>query len=127
MTKRKRMEIEGLALRFVRAADEVADRLPEKRDYLAKQLRRAASSVYLNLREGLGEFSPREKARVYRMSFRSLLESTGCTELAELFCPDLSPLAQVAEALANELAPQLHRLIMYQQQRRKERAPARPQ
>lgn len=127
MAKRKELPIEGLALRFVAAADEVAARLPPVRDYLARQLRRAASSVYLNLREGLGEFSPREKGRLYRLAFRSLLESTGCLALAVLFCPKLLGLASAAEALADELGPQLHRLILFQRERMKKKAPARRQ
>ena len=124
MTKRKELPIESLALRFVAAADDVAARLPPLREYLAKQLRRAASSVYLNLREGLGEFSPKEKARLYRLAYRSLIEATGCLALAVLFVPDLRALALAAETLADDLGPQLHRLIMYQRERTKEKAPA---
>ena len=124
MTKRKELPIEGLALRFVAAAEEVAARLPPVRDYLARQLRRAASSVYLNLREGLGEFSPKEKARLYRVAFRSLIEATGCLTLAVLFCPNIRGLAAAAEALADELGPQLHRLILFQRERLKQKAPA---
>ena len=125
MTKRKELPIERLALRFVAAADEVAARLPPVREYVANQLRRAASSVYLNLREGLGEFAPKEKARLYRLAYRSLIEATGCLALALLFCPNLGTVSAAAEALADDLGPQLHRLILYQRERLKKKTPAR--
>ena len=44
------------------------------RRYLADQLRRAATSVSLNIAEGAGEFSPDEKSRFYRMAKRSATE-----------------------------------------------------
>lgn len=117
MTMRKELPIERLALRFVAMADEVANCLPPLRAYLADQLRRAAASVYLNLREGLGEFSPREKARLYRLAYRSLIEALGCIGLALLFCPALVEETRLAERAGNELGPQLHRLILYQRKR----------
>ena len=45
------------------------------------QLQRAARSVVLNIAEGAGEFSPKEKARIYRISLRSGWEVVGTLEL----------------------------------------------
>ena len=55
-------------------ADDVVERLPRGRAYLADQLQRAATSVPLNIAEGAGEFSRNEKARFYRMARRSATE-----------------------------------------------------
>jgi four helix bundle protein len=41
---------------------------------LKDQLRRAASSIAANLAEGVGELSPPEKVRFYRMARRSAVE-----------------------------------------------------
>ena len=63
----------NVAIEFVALAD-LADELPRGRAYLADQLRRACTSVVLNIAEGAGEFAGAEKARFYRMAKRSATE-----------------------------------------------------
>jgi hypothetical protein len=41
----------------------------------------AATSIGLNLAEGAGEFSPRDKARFYRMARRSAVESAAILDI----------------------------------------------
>ncbi len=41
---------------------------------MADQLQRAGTSISLNIAEGAGEFSSKEKARFYRMAKRSATE-----------------------------------------------------
>ena len=53
------------------------------------QLLRASTSIVLNLAEGAGEFSPREKARFYRLSRRS---GTECAAILDV-CRKLRLLA----------------------------------
>ena len=55
-------------------ADEVTEKLPRGRSYLKDQLRRAANSIPANLAEGVGEFSPSDKVRFFRISRRSAVE-----------------------------------------------------
>ena len=55
-------------------ADEIVEHLPRGRAYLADQLQRASTSIPLNIAEGAGEYSSREKARFYRMAKRSATE-----------------------------------------------------
>jgi len=70
----EKLDVYQVTLDFVAVADEVAESLPKGRTYLRDQLRRGANSVAANLAEGVGEFSPAEKARFYRMARRSAVE-----------------------------------------------------
>ena len=82
------------------------------------QLRRAALSGYLNLREGAGEFSPAEKARIYRLSMRSIREAVGCLIVVITLHPPLTEIAEAAIAVAREVAPQIGRMAVYHQRNR---------
>ena len=53
------------AIDFIALADDVVERLPRGRAYLADQLQRAATSIALNIAEGAGEYSRKDKARFY--------------------------------------------------------------
>ncbi|MFA5206056.1 MAG: four helix bundle protein [Lentisphaeria bacterium] len=70
----EKMEVYNLTIDFIALADEVVNGLPRGRAYLADQLRRACSSIALNIAEGAGEFAGDEKARFYRMAKRSATE-----------------------------------------------------
>ena len=45
---------------------------------LVNQALRAAASAALNIEEGAAEYSPKEKARFYRLARRSAAETRGC-------------------------------------------------
>ena len=51
------------------------EHLPRGRRYLADQLQRAAVSIPLNIAEGAGEFSRKDKRRFYRIALRSATAS----------------------------------------------------
>ncbi len=57
--------------------------LPRGRSYVADQLRRAAASIALNVAERAGEFSPTDKARLYRIARRSATESEAILDICE--------------------------------------------
>lgn len=78
----ERLDVYRFALSFVVLADEILQLLPRGRAYLSDQLRRACSSIPLNIAEGAGEFSPSEKARFYRMAKRS---ATECASILDVF------------------------------------------
>lgn len=107
------LPIERLALQFAERVDSVAAALPRYRWYLADQTRRAVCSVYLNLREGLGEFRPHEKARILRIGIRSARETDGCLILALTFHSDLAEEVGNARAVGDILVPQMVRLARY--------------
>src|SRR5512141_3239645 len=71
----ERLDAYRASIDFLVQADALATSLPKGRAYLADQLRRAASSIPLNIAEGAGEFAGADKARFYRMARRSATES----------------------------------------------------
>ncbi len=75
------------SIELVLLVDGVAKELPRGRAYLSDQLRRAATSVPLNIAEGAGEFSKSEKARFYRMAKRSATECAAILDVCR--CLDL--------------------------------------
>ena len=77
------LDVYQLAIEFVVAADSIAASLPRGRNYVADQLRRAATSIALNIAEGAGEFSPREKGRFYRIARRSATECAAILDVCE--------------------------------------------
>ncbi len=70
----ERLDVYQVAIDFVAFADDVVERLPRGRRYLADQFQRAALSVPLNVAEGAGEFSHNDKKRICRMALRSATE-----------------------------------------------------
>ena len=70
-----RLDMYKAAIEFLALADTIAGALPRGRAYLVDQLRRAATSISLNIAEGAGEFAPADKARFYRMARRSATEA----------------------------------------------------
>ena len=70
----EKLDVYQVALDFALSADDVAQKLPRGRSYLKDQLLRAANSIAANIAEGVGEYSPAEKARFYRIARRSAVE-----------------------------------------------------
>ena len=71
----ERLDVYRTSIEFLVLSDQMASALPRGRASLADQLRRAASSIPLNIAEGAGEFAAADKARFYRFARRSATES----------------------------------------------------
>jgi four helix bundle protein len=87
-----RLDVYRASIEFLAIADRIALAFPRGRAYLCDQLRRAASSISLNIAEGAGEFAPGDKARFYRIARRSGTESAAILDLARVLAlatPDL--------------------------------------
>src|SRR4030095_11872048 len=80
----ERLDVYKTALEFLVLADVFANSLGKGRAYLADQLRRAATSVTLNIAEGAGEFAPADKARFYRMARRSATECSAVLDVSRV-------------------------------------------
>jgi four helix bundle protein len=79
----ERLDVYQTSIEFVVAADTIASNLPRGRHYLADQLRRAAASIVLNIAEGAGEFSRKEKSRFYRIARRSATECAAVLDVCQ--------------------------------------------
>ena len=87
------LDVYAVAIDFVSIADHIADNMPTGRGYLREQLRRAAISIPLNIAEGAGEFSRKDKARFYRMAARSATECAAVIDICKcLNFPDTGSL-----------------------------------
>ena len=84
-----KLDVYRVAIEFIGTASTIAEALPQGRAYIVEQLNRAALSISLNIAEGAGEFSKKEKRRFYRMAKRSatecaaILDICQCLKLAE--------------------------------------------
>ena len=97
-----------LALQFRR---EVVRWLPLRRTELSDQLDRASISVPLNIAEGAGRSTPRERARHYTIARGSAVECLACLDLLELEegAPSTSEARAVLLRLLNVLTALIHR------------------
>ena len=78
-----KLQVHRRALEALDACDLIAEQLPRGRAHLRDQIDPAATSVVANIAEGAGEFSPKEKARFYRMARRSAIEVVSWLEITE--------------------------------------------
>jgi len=109
----ERMDVYKVAIEFIAMADEVTENLPRGRAYLTDQLRRACTSIALNIAEGTGEFSGDEKARFYRMAKRSATECAAvldvCRRLALADVNRLDAGRELLLRIASMLIPLIRR------------------
>jgi four helix bundle protein len=81
MMDHEKLEVYQRARAFNRRIYALLSALRTVRIDLVDQLQRAAASVLLNLAEGAGEYSRKEKARFYRMARRSATECAAILDL----------------------------------------------
>ncbi len=108
----EKLDVYQLAIEFVAKANDIIERLPRGRGYLADQLQRAALSIVLNIAEGAGKFSPADKAVFFYTRARGF-----ATESAAVLdvCRKLNLLAttstDVNKALLERIVQMLTKLI----------------
>lgn len=78
----ERLDVYTAAVDFIALAHGILSTFPTGQGDLADQLRRAATSIVLNIAEGAGEFSKPEKARFYRYARRSATECAAVLDVA---------------------------------------------
>lgn len=105
------LDVFQAAVELVVVVDVVAEGLPEGRGYMRNQLRRAANSIPLNIAEGAGEFSPKEKARFYRIAKRSATETAAQLIVAKRLGAAQGDELQQARQLLLRLVSMLVRMV----------------
>lgn len=109
MYKFEKLEVWKLALEYIDLIYDIADRLPRSEDYnLKSQIRRAATSIALNVAEGSTGQTDAEQARFLGLALRSLIETVACQHLISRrgVLADPEPLRQLyqrSETLAKKL------------------------
>lgn len=94
----EKLDVYRSSIEFVALAHQIVRELPRGNASPADQLSRAASSISLNIVEGAGEFSSRDKARFYRMARRS---ATECASILDVFrCRNLGDADKAAQGKA---------------------------
>ncbi len=78
----ERLDVYRVAIQFVEWADELLDRLPAgRRGPAVKQLERATTSIPLNIAEGNGKRSRKDRSRYLDIARGSALESAACLDV----------------------------------------------
>ena len=81
--KFERLEVWQMSLDYIDLIYEIASELPRSEEYnLKSQIRRAATSVALNIAEGSTGQTDAEQARFLGLAIRSLLETVACQHRA---------------------------------------------
>lgn len=105
----EKLKVYQLALKFNEFAHKICSRLP-KSD-IRDQLDRASNSIVLNIAEGNGKYSKKDRCRYFDISFGSSLESAGCLDI--LFVRKLisSDEQHIGKSMLKELVSMLVGLI----------------
>ncbi|HET9981975.1 MAG TPA: four helix bundle protein [Longimicrobiales bacterium] len=110
----QRLDVYVAARDYAIAADAVCRGFPPGRGYFIDQLTRAGASIVLNIAEGCGEFSPRDKARFYRMARRSATESAAILDLlrgfGEIAAEEVRPCEELLARIVAMLTAMVRRL-----------------
>jgi four helix bundle protein len=104
MFDHERLDVYQRAVELLDLVDRIIQQMPSGRAHLKDQLDRATTSVVLNIAEGAGEFSPRDKRRFYRMARRSATESAAVLAV-------VTRRKQAPEELLREALELLHRIV----------------
>ena len=108
--KFEKLEVWQLALDYVESVYELTDQLPSSEKYnLTSQLRRAATSVALNIAEGSTGQTDAEQARFLGLAIRSLIETVACQHLVSRreYLADREPLRELYRS-SEKLVAKLH-------------------
>ena len=81
----QKLKCYGLLLEVAKRMPSLIGGLPRGHSYLVDQLNRALSSAVLNLSEGNGRRSRRERARFFDISLASIAESSSCIDILEAY------------------------------------------
>jgi four helix bundle protein len=112
----EKLDVYQLAIDFVARASDIVENLPRGRGYLADQLQRAALSIVLNIAEGAGKFSPKDKAAFYLRARGSTTESAAILDVCERLKLMGSGTSGEHKAVLERISQMLTKLVKAHQQ-----------
>ena len=83
MLNHKKLKCYEMALYVARSVPSITRSWPRGTGYLIDQLRRAVSSIVLNIAEGNGRNQPKERMRFFAIARASAAESSSIMDIAE--------------------------------------------
>ncbi|NOX61926.1 MAG: four helix bundle protein [Chloroflexi bacterium] len=110
--KFEKLEVWQLSLEYLKLLYRISARLPSDERYnLKSQIRRAGTSINLNIAEGSTSQTDAEQTRFLGMAIRSLYETVSCLHIIHQldYCPDREDL-RIAYRAAERLSIKLHNM-----------------
>lgn len=84
MLDHERLDVYQCAIRFVSTVLKLLARMPKGQAQLSDQLRRAAFSIPLNIAEGAGKVTPRDRGRFHAIARGSAMECGAILDIVAL-------------------------------------------
>jgi four helix bundle protein len=113
----RKLRVYGLAVELAAALFRATRSTPPSAWPVVRRLIRGVTSVALNIAEGAGEFTPREKARFYRMARRSASETMAALDLLVAMRLVGAQTADAAHSDLDEIAALLTGMVRGQEAR----------
>ena len=110
----EKMDVYQLSVDFISIANELVESIPKGRAYLGNQLQRAALSIVLNIAEGAGKFSPKDKASFYTTARGSTAECAAVLDVCRQLQIIEEDLLKENKEILNRIAQMLTKLIKAQ-------------
>jgi four helix bundle protein len=114
-----RLDAYRVAIEYVGLTRPLVLRLRRSDVAMADQLQRAVLSVACNVAEGAGEFSPGDKARLYRYALRSAAETVAIVDAAGAIGATTGEEFTGLRDLGTRLVAMLTRLVVVSTDRRR--------
>lgn len=106
------LDVYAASLDFVTFVRATMKRMPGGRMGIDVQLMRAATSMPLNIAEGAGEFSAKDKARFYRIARRSATECAAALDVCIRMGLVREPDVQAGRELLRRIVAMLTKLVI---------------
>ena len=106
----EKLKVYQLALEFNKYAHQICSKLDSRSD-IKNQLDRAANSIVLNIAEGNGKYSKKDRCRYFDISFGSSLESARCLHILSIRLMISSDELHTGKSMLKEIVSMLVGLI----------------
>ena len=110
MLDHERLDVYQCALQFAALAFQILEKMPRGHGELCDQLRRATISVPLNIAEGAGKTTGRERARYHAIARGSAMECAAIVDLLRLQALVEPETAAMAKGLSVRIVSMLSKM-----------------